>query len=304
MATQFMSDRPSVVPDSLSAILPKLGLKAEVFMQADLCGLWAIDTSGQRKVPFHLVEEGAGWLHTPGLDAAPRLLRKGDFVVFPHDAPHCISSDPQPPAPEIINRIPHLGDGPVTSLVCGFYGFRNRDAWPLLDSLPSAVVLNASDEQGAAFPLLKLMMAERGKAKPGRAAVLNALAYLLFIKVLRTQIESGVSMGLLLALADRQIGPVLNLLHADFRRDWTVVELAESAGMSRSAFSDRFVSLVGKAPMRYLAEWRMREAADMLATSGASVATIAENVGYESEVAFRKAFRRITGQTPGKLRRA
>lgn len=180
-----------------------------------------------------------------------------------------------------------------------------RNAWPLLDSLPNAVVLDLKEcgRQHSAYPLVQLMISELEQNQPGRGAALNELAYLLFIQVLRMQVELGASAGLLFALADKQIGRVLNSLHVNCQRDWTVAELAEVVSMSRSVFSEKFVNMVGKTPMRYLAEWRMQEASDMLRNTDAPMATVAEDVGYGSEMAFRKAFRKITGETPGKVRR-
>ncbi len=300
----FISNRPNSTPDGLSVILAKLGMKVEIFMQADLCGLWAMDTSGHRKMPFHLVEQGTGWLHTTD-SKPPRLLGSGDFVVFPHDAPHCISSDPNTPAPEIINQVPTKISGRVTSLLCGFFEFRNRDAWPLLDSLPNTIVLDLKEggRQHSAYPLVQLIISELEQNQQGMGAALNELAYLLFIQILRMQIDSGTSAGLLYALADKQLGHALNLMHMNFKHDWSVAELANEIGMSRSVFSRKFVELVGKTPMRYLAEWRMQEASDLLRSGSATMATIANDVGYSSEMAFRKAFRNITGETPGRIRR-
>lgn len=301
----FISNRPDIASDAMSTILAKLGMTAEIFMQADLCGQWAMDTSGYRKVPFHLVEQGTGWLHTSDPDS-PRLLGSGDFVVFPHDTPHFVSSDQNTPPSHIINQVPEKSSGKITSLLCGYFEFRNRNVWPLLDSLPNTVVLDLKEggRQHSAYPLVQLMISELERNQQGMGAVLNELAYLLFIQVLRMQIESGTSTGLLLALADRQIGRTLNLLHLDFQHDWSVAELANEVGMSRSVFSEKFGSLVGKTPMRYLAEWRMQEAWDMLRSDDTSMATIADNVGYSSEMAFRKAFRKITGETPGRVRRS
>ena len=302
--SDFISNRPDLASDGLSAILARLGVTAEIFMQADLCGQWAMDTSGHRKVPFHLVEQGTGWLHTSDSEP-PQLLGSGDFVVFPHDAPHCITSNQDTPLPHIINQVPEKSDGKITSLLCGFFEFRNRNAWPLLDSLPDAIVLDLKEggRQHSAYPLVQLMISELEGNQQGMGAVLNQLAYLLFIQVLRMQIESGASAGLLFALADKQIGRALNLLHLNFQHDWSVAELANEICMSRSVFSEKFVSLVEKTPMRYLAEWRMQEASDMLRSSDTSIATIADSVGYSSEMAFRKAFRKITGETPGRVRR-
>lgn len=299
-----MSDHPDNFPDGLTVVLAKLGLKGEIFLHAELCGQWAMDTSGQRKVPFHLVERGTGWLHTSER-GQPRLLGSGDFVVFPHDAAHCISGGPERPPDAIINQIPEIHSGQVTSLLCGFFEFQNRSAWPLLDSLPDVIVLDLKEggSQHSAYPLVQLMITELQQKQPGMRAALNRLAYLLFIQILRMQISSGTTEGMLFALADNQIGAALNRIHHQFRRDWTVAELAKEIGMSRSVFSQKFVQMTGKTPMRYLAEWRILEASEMLRTTDASMATIAESIGYGSETAFRKAFRKIANETPGDVRR-
>lgn len=295
-----MSHLPDNLSDSLSAILARLGLKARVFLRADLCGQWGIDTSGSRKASFHFIERGRGWLHA-GDAEQPRLLETGDFVVFPHDMTHCISSDPVRPPEELINRLPSELVGEVTSVLCGVFEFHNPGAWPLIDSLPDVIVL-ARAERGddrALEALIELTIGELKQDRPGMSAALNQLALLLFVHVLRSQIKSGTSAGLLSALADRQIGQALNLIHAEYRAEWTVEELSRRVGMSRTAFSEKFSRLVGRSPMRYLAEWRMHEALERLKATDDSVATIAAEVGYESEMAFRKAFRNIMGLTPG-----
>ncbi len=175
----------------------------------------------------------------------------------------------------------------------------------MLDSLPNGIVLDLKEggRQHSAYPLVQLMISELERNQQGMGAALNELAYLLFIQVLRMQIESGASAGLFFALADKQVGRALNLLHLNFEHDWSVAELAKEIGMSRSVFSEKFVNMVGKTPMRYLAEWRMQEASDMLRNTDAPMATVSEDVGYGSEMAFRKAFRKITGETPGMVRR-
>lgn len=300
-----MSDRIEFRPDGLTAILARLGLSAEVFMHADLCGQWGMDTSGQRKVPFHFVERGIGWLHTSSETESSLLLGSGDFVLFPHDSAHCISSDPERPPQELMNRIPAKDGGRITSLLCGFYKFDHRDAWPLLDSLPDVVVLDLKEggRHRGAYPLIQLMVSELERRLPGMPVALNQLAFLLFVEVLRMQFSRGPAAGLLYALADRQIGQALNLIHQDFGRAWTVAELAKQVGMSRSVFSQRFGELVGTTPLRYLAEWRLQEAAILLQTSDVSMADVAAQIGYQSEPAFRKAFRKTIGETPGQVRR-
>lgn len=291
--------------DALSAIFSRLGLQAEIFLRADYCGEWGVDTSGHRKAAFHLIEHGRGWLHTADF-GEPRLLGSGDLVVFPHDAPHCISSSPQRPRADLINIVPAENGGPVTRLLCGFFEFRNPGAWPLLEELPDAVVLDLkeSGRQNTTYMLVQLMIAELEQEKPGFGTAVNQLAYLLFMQVVRFQIAQGVNTGILGALSDAKIGRALNALHSDFAADWSVDRLAEHVGMSRSVFSERFTRMIAKTPMRYLAEWRMQEAAHLLESTDLSVARIAECVGYGSEMAFRKAFRNIMGKPPGTVRRS
>jgi len=193
-STENITNRPDVVSDGLSAILSRIGLTAEIFMHADLCGDWAMDTSGHRKAAFHLVEQGHGWLHTEAPDS-PRLLRSGDFVVFPHDAPHYISSGPEKPRKELINQLPRVLEGEITTLLCGFFVFGNRNAWPLLDGLPDVIVLKLMEKGGRnlAYFLLQLVLEELQNKKPGRGAALNLLAYMLFIMVIRSQMTSGIT---------------------------------------------------------------------------------------------------------------
>ena len=300
----FMSNNPDLFTDGLSAILSRLGLKAEISQHADLCGQWAIDTSGLRKASFHLVERGSGWLHT--IDSkTPRLVNSGDFIIFPHDASHCISSSPLLPDKALINQVQKNSTGQMTSLLCGYFEFTNPNAWPLLDSLPDTIVLDLKEGgvNNSTFLLVQLIITELKQTRPGFGTALNQLAYLLFIQVLRSQIESGISAGLLLALADKNIGIALNNLHVNYTEDWTVSSLAKKAGMSRSVFSEKFVSMVGKTPMRYLAEWRMQEASVLLKTTDTSVSIVAGQVGYNSEIAFRKAYKKLMHETPGKTRR-
>jgi AraC family transcriptional activator of mtrCDE len=300
-----MSIRMEPFADALSAIFARLGLHAEIYLRAEFCGEWGVDTSGTRKAAFHLIEHGRGWLHTNDSDP-PRLLGGGDLVVFPHDAPHCISSSPERPPADIVNIVPVVHEGQMTRLLCGYFEFRNPGAWPLLAELPDAIILDLeeSGRQNTTHALIQLMIAELEQERPGVGAAINELAYLLFIQVVRSQIDRGVSTGILGALSDVKIGRALNALHSDFATDWSVDRLAAHVGMSRSVFSERFSRMISKTPMRYLAEWRMQEAAHLLESTDRSIANIAECVGYGSEMAFRKAFRKIMGRTPGTVRRS
>ncbi len=291
--------------DALTAILHRLRLRAGVFIHADFCGTWAVDTSGHRKVPFHLIGHGNGWLHT-GDTAEPRLLTTGDLVVFPHNARHVIASSVEPPPASLINQlIDPQAQGPVTSMLCGYFEFQSKAAWPLLDGLPDAIVLDLGQTGRVtdSHRLIQMMIDELDASSPGVDAAVNQLAYVLFIHLLRAEMQRGLDHGLLCALADPRIGPGLNLIHADPAAEWTLESLARKIGMSRSAFAERFKQLVGITPMRYITEWRMQDAMDLLQTTELSIASIAEHCGYTSEVAFRKAFRSVIGVPPGQFRR-
>ncbi|MEM7432660.1 MAG: AraC family transcriptional regulator [Pseudomonadota bacterium] len=297
-----MPDRPET--DALTDILRKMRLTAEIYARPDYCGSWGVDTSGHRKMAFHLIERGNAWLHMEDLDPIPMI--SGELVLFPKDAPHTLAHSADSPRTALINQPPPAKlDGPVTSLLCGFFEFQSPSAWALLDGLPDVVTLNlrdASNSPGTAA-LLQLVVAELAADRPGTQAVIDELAYVLFVHVLRSQMDAGLTGGLLCALADPKIGPALNQLHSDLAASWTVDKLAEAANMSRSAFAKQFHDLVGVAPMRYVTQWRITAAREMIKTTDLSIADIAYRVGYQSEAAFRKAFRRVVRETPGKVRR-
>ncbi len=295
--------------DALSQILKWLRLNAEIYVHADFQGCWAVDTSGQRHVPFHLINSGRSWLHLPGKE--PQLLSTGDLVIFPRDAQHFLSSEEETPSIELVDEtLEQLGQpgnevGPVTGLTCGYFEFENKAAWPLLDSLPDVIVLELSDtsRMGNTRTLLHLIIAELEENDPGTRIAVNHLTHALFIHILRSQISKGIEQGVLAALFHPRIGQILNQIHSHPEQDWTLDSMARQAGMSRTAFSEQFRELTGQTAMRYLSEWRMLQAAELLRTTEQSIISIAEQCGYHSEIAFRKAFKSITGETPGAVRK-
>lgn len=294
--------------DVLSDVLRVFHLSARVYLHASFCGNWAVDIADHKKAPFHVIADGSCWLHFPD-GRAPVALGAGDLVVFPHDTPHALSPSPEPPGPEVPRNLPARGaiEGPYTTLVCGDFDIE-RQAWnPLLESLPDVIVARRRDPANARHldALLALIAAEAGADEPGGKAVVDKLSETLFVHVVRThlrqqQVEAG---GYLAALADAHIGKAIEAMHETPGRKWTVEELAQLAGQSRSAFAERFQRLAGLAPLQYLTRWRMRCAHEWLATGGDSVARIAERCGYESEAAFAKVFKRETGIGPGAARR-
>lgn len=285
--------------------------------------------------PFHIATGGKCWLSWGGV--APIAFEAGDVVVFARGSQHVLASDkhvtPVPikdiyrPATDRITVLRHGGGGEETHLICGFLHSDQRFG-PLIEAMPAltfirvregALWLEAYTDTGPYAAPVKLPEApgwwraaidhlarETARSGPGNRAVLGRLSELLFMEVLRwqlTYISEGHS-GWLAGLNDRHVGRALALMHADPARDWTVEALAQESGTSRSALAKRFVDLIGEAPIQYLAGWRMQLARRLLRESNVSLAELASRVGYESEAAFSRAFRRAVGVPPATWRDA
>ena len=302
-----MSKSPNIYlndPDPLSVLLTRLDLKAEVYANGDFCGTWAVNTSGSKRIPFHLIGSGSAWLHFEGQDS--QQLTNHDLVIFPHDAQHVISNSKTKPIPAQVNA-PMSNEGDITNMVCGFFEFTNPVLFPILESLPEVVVLKSVPEESKVGEriefLISLMLNELQQKRSGFYTAIDQMAFLIFIEVLRRQMESGtLETGLLSALFDERLGKALNAIHQSPESPWTLESLAEKAFMSRSTFADTFSKNVGITPMKYLTKWRMSRARHMLKTTQLSVAHIAEKSGYDSEAAFRKAYRNTLGEPPGTVR--
>ena len=293
-----MTDR-----DPLSLLLRQIDFAATVFFREGYCGGWAVDTSGSTQVPFHLVCQGEGWLHSE--ERPPRKLIAGQIVFFPHDAPHVLAANEMPPDPAMINNPPPPRlEGNVTRLVCGYFSFDKKIAAPLLSSLPSVVILDLSHSEDASTrELVNLWMREAARDTLGSNLAVDRLAELVFVQMLRNEIANGRLQGVIGALGDPQIGTVLAAIHHHPGADHNLTEMAAMAGLSDSAFNVKFKKLVDMAPGQYVKHWRMQTAAAALRETTRSMFDIAESVGYESEAAFRKAFSAHFGVAPGAYRR-
>jgi AraC-like DNA-binding protein len=287
--------------------------------------------------PFHVVTEGS-CLVTSG-DLAPIHIESGDVIVFPRGDQHVMTSDPElkpvpiqdiysQPSSERITVVNHGGGGPAARFICGFLHSDQRFD-PLLKSLPAilcirsrgeALTLETLDRTGRNLQTIthppektwwrasvSYLMSETAAPGPGNRAVLARLAESLFLELLRWQLQfaaQGHGGGWLAGLHDPQVGPALTLLHAQPDRPWTVEALAKEVGVSRAALAKRFVELVGESPIQYLAGWRMHLAQHLLQDSTLGVAEIAGRVGYDSDAAFNRAFRRVVGSPPATWRQA
>ncbi|MFK7914967.1 MAG: cupin domain-containing protein [Pseudomonadales bacterium] len=289
--------------DPLSELLRRIGFGAEVFFSGDYCGRWAVDTSGTRQVPFHLVTQGEGWLHSD--ETAPERLLAGELVLFPDDRAHLLSASDAPPDPATVNQGPPARiEGPVTRLVCGYFQFDRRLAGPLLASLPGTMILSITEStSSSARELAHLWMREAADSKLGSDLAVDRLAELVFLQMLRAEAQAGRLQGVLGALSDPALGPVLAAIHRTPGAQHSLPNLAALANLSESAFAARFKREVGMTPGQYVKHWRLQTAASALLETNDSIAGISAAVGYESEVAFRKAFSAHFGVAPGRWRR-
>jgi AraC-like DNA-binding protein len=287
--------------DLLSDILSTYQLRALVIDTPRMCGAWQLGTSGSKRAAFHWLGQGAGWLHMKGLDR-PLPLGAGDLVIFPHDAWHMISGEPA--LRGLDDREVMEGDGPVTTMVCGYFDFMSGSRNALVDALPELILLRRDEGGEALRKLGELLLDEAHRHAIGRQALLNTLCNALFVLVLRHHIaHADAPRGLIAALADPRLRRVLGALHREPQRDWTLEQMARLGLMSRTAFAQRFAALVGQTPVQYLTHHRMMLALRWLQDEFCAVKDIAGRLGYETEAAFRRAFKRVHGVGPGQLRR-
>jgi AraC-like DNA-binding protein len=309
---------PWAPADPLGEALHFLRMNGAFYCRSELTAPW-----GMTMMPmpgyiwFHVVASGSFWLEAG--DQEPMLLRAGDLGLVPHGEGHVLRSEPGVDAPgvldldrqEISDRyeiLRHGGGGEPTTLVCGAVRFDHPAARNLVEVLPPLLHLEAASSPELEWmqSTLRLMAAEAKELRPGGEAIITRLGDILVIQAIRSWIETDPASqsGWLGALRDRQIGHALSLIHRDPARDWTVATLADELAMSRSAFAARFTELVDEPAMQYLTRWRMQVAVDALREEGATVAELADRLGYRSEAAFARAFKRVIGVPPGAIKRA
>jgi AraC-like DNA-binding protein len=314
--------------DALSETLRVVRLVGAIFINARFTAPWCyqspradsaaplLEPGAERVVIFHLITEGECFVE---MGSGPALhLDAGDAVVFPQGHAHRMCSAPGlEPAKggarleAVLSRRPRKlvygGGGQTTRLVCGYLACDSRLARMLLSGLPPLLKVSVRGSNAGSWleASLRYALAEARSPRPGGAGVLAKLAEVLFIEVLRLYMneQSAGRSGWLAAVRDRIVGAALTELHARPAHAWTLEALARAAGTSRSVLAERFQQLVGSAPMEYLTQWRMLLAANLLCGSHAPLARIAEDVGYQTDTAFIRAFRREYGMPPAAWRR-
>ena len=314
--------------DALSDALRVLRLTGAVFLDAEFTAPWCVVSHGSHPVSpgsadapntiyFHVLTEGRCRVRHAG-GGETLELAAGDLIMLPRNDSHLLGSDlhlaptladtlVRPAAGGELMRIEHGGGGEKTRFVCGFLGCDERLCRPMLETLPPILRVPLGDGPATAW-LTSLMHAgtrETSAPRPGGETVLAKLSELLFVEALRRYIEllPEQQTGWLAGLRDRFVGRALALMHEHSDRDWTVEELAESVGLSRSSLAQRFTDIIGQAPMQYLTRWRLTIAAQRLRNENASLTRIAADSGYDSEAAFNRAFKRALGTTPAVWRR-
>jgi AraC-like DNA-binding protein len=288
------------------------------FYMVEGASSWAVDTMPARElvprilpnadhlVPYHILSEGVCW---GGLRGEPLVkLEQGDVLIFPHGDAHVMSSSAEDAAsPARLRDAPgpypntvRIGTGKRdVVLMCGFLGCDSGPFNPLLSALPRVLHMPRVGD-GWLSTLPDQVLHEWREPRAGTATVLTRLAEVMFIEVLREHIatirlDQG---GWLAALRDPVVGAALGKLHERPAHDWSLVELAKEVAVSRSVLAERFAHAVGIPPMQYLTQWRLQLAADLLARGNAKVSSVASQVGYASEAAFSRAFKRATGASP------
>ena len=316
--------------DALSDVLRVAHLTGGVFLHADFSAPWCMAARvgpehcapalgpASHLILYHYIVEGELRIRIDGEDGEGLILGVGDVVLLPRNDLHLVGSDLtlppvagsdiiQPPKSGGLFSIRHGGGGRRTRMICGFLGCDSEDN-PVISNLPSLLKLDA--EQGGAAEWIRSTFQyaaeEVAAGRPGSETVLAKLSELLFVEAVRRYAETlpQEQTGWLAGLRDPHVARALALLHDDITRPWNVDDLSREVGLSRSALGERFLKLIGIPPMHYVTSWRMQVATQKLRLTNASLAQVADMVGYGSEASFSRAFKKVFGTAPATWRRS
>jgi AraC-like DNA-binding protein len=316
--------------DPLSDLFKTVRLTGAVFFEIAAADPWAIGSPAPEQIlpkilsradhliAYHVVTTGKCFATTR--DGEAIALEAGQVIMFTSGQPHIMSSSPNmpadPPMPDVLEVATsgekpfhiNFGSGAASvRLVCGYLACDARPYNPLLENLPPVIKAGDPRQKGEDLiaQFIRFAVSEAADKHAGSESVLTKLSELMFIDVVRRYLENlpAEQAGWLAGLRDPLVGKALSLMHAKPAHDWTLEELGKQAGVSRSVLAERFTHFVGIPPMQYLAKWRMQIAAELLTGGSANVAGIASQVGYASEAAFSRAFKKMIGVAPSVRRR-
>jgi AraC-like DNA-binding protein len=315
--------------DVLSDLLRVVRLAGSVFFKADYGAPFTVSSDGQSTVVellggvrprhitvFHLVAEGQCWLGRPGYERV--LLSKGDVMMLPFGDYHELGSGEAPVIAASSLAVQSRegvmtprrvgGDGAVTTIVCGFVQSGDLFFNPVFRDLPSLLIERTSREPVTSLlaTTVRQLLTEVDALRPGSREMLGRMMEMLFFEMLRRYVGTlpKGALGWLGALGDPLVSRSLQVIHADPMRSWTVEQIAAASGTSRSVLAERFKAVLGQPPMQYVAGWRLQLATNLLRDATRSIAEVAGEVGYESEAAFNRAFKRHLGMPPGAWRQS
>lgn len=318
--------------DVLSDVLRAVQLCGAVYLNAEFTAPWCLIGKAESDlcaaylqqpnhvISYHLVTKGSCWTRLAGDGQASIRVAAGELLVVPHGESHLMGSDlslePASSAallsrhfgtcPGELMHLRYGGGGAATAMICGFLVCDEDQSHSLLDSLPRLFKVNLGQgaEQAWLASALGFAAAEAAEPRAGSATVLAKLSELLFVEAVRRHIDTlpENEKGWLAAVRDRYVGRALSSLHAQPAHPWTVEELACQVGLSRSALAQRFTHLLGLPPMQYLARWRLHMAARLMRSDRKPLVELASRVGYDSESAFSRAFKREFGLPPASWR--
>ena len=314
--------------DALSDILRLVRLAGGVYLQAEFTAPWCLEGklrphhlgpmlhSSEHVIIYHYVLDGHVWMTVK--DLPPKRYEAGEVIIMPHNDLHKIGSDLSVPAGSKADVVetPHRlglakmeygGGGPATKLICGYLGCDKLEASPLIASLPPRISFDARHGEAADWIRSSFRFAaeEVANGRPGGDAILARISELLFVEAVRRYAETlpEDEKGWLAGLRDPQISKALALMHADYAHAWTVDALARECAMSRSAFAEKFTRTIGATPMQYLGQWRLQVADQRLRDQALRISEVAEEIGFGSEAAFSRAYKRHFGAAPAMRRK-
>ncbi|WP_339722812.1 AraC family transcriptional regulator [uncultured Paraglaciecola sp.] len=318
--------------DVLSDVLDTIHIKGALYFEVEAGQPWVLvnppmNVIGgfmlpdlEHVIPFHIMLDGGGWAKSANAVTAPLRLETGDVVMFPMGSSHVMTSNldnwngtpaeasfyQQTAAKKHPFTAVKIGEeGERSKLVCGYIGFNAKPLNPLLKTLPDILVVKAHmSDDGLMKQLLISTLDEMSKSSEGAKNIVTKLSELIFTQALRQHMENShdeYNYNWLTAMRDEQIGKALILIHQAPFKKWTLALLAKECAMSRSSLAERFNQFVGQPPMQYINCWRMQIATKLL-SDGMSIVQVAEQIGYSSDAAFQKAFKRYIGVAPGEWR--